>query len=92
MPSSSSPTVTSAPEARSREARRSPSPPRSARISQLSPDAVKEELACWFYSLGKVSRLISDYKHGNAGKPDTWFDLGIYAMMSRRLQEVGHWP
>lgn len=57
-----------------------------------APEAVKEELACWFYSLGKVSRLISDYKQGQAGKPDTWFDLSVYSMMARRLQQVGRWP
>lgn len=57
-----------------------------------APDAVKMELACWFYALGKVSRLISDYKKGEPGKPDSWFDLSVYATMARRLQEVGRWP
>lgn len=53
---------------------------------------VQLELACWFYALGKISRLISDYKAGRIGKADTWFDLTIYAMMARRIQEVGSWP
>lgn len=57
-----------------------------------APDAVRQELACWFYALGKVSRLISDYKQGNSGKPDTWFDLSVYAKMARRLQQSGTWP
>lgn len=57
-----------------------------------APDAVKQELACWFYALGKVSRLISDYRQGKSGKPDTWHDLTVYSMMARRLQETGRWP
>lgn len=57
-----------------------------------APDAVKLELAVWFYILGKVSRLVSDYKAGKAGKPDTWFDISVYAMMGRRIQETGDWP
>lgn len=55
-------------------------------------DAVKQELACWFYTLGKVARLISDYKQGRSGKPDTWHDITVYSMMARRLQETGRWP
>lgn len=55
-------------------------------------DAVKMELACWFYALGKVSRLISDYKQGRPGKADSWHDLRVYAMMAARLQETGQWP
>jgi len=57
-----------------------------------APEPVKLELACWFYALGKISRLISDYKQGKQGKPDTWFDLSVYAMMARRIQETGEWP
>lgn len=57
-----------------------------------APDPVKLELACWFYALGKVSRLISDYRQGKHGKPDTWFDLGVYSMMARRIQQTGEWP
>jgi hypothetical protein len=57
-----------------------------------APESVKMEMACWFYALGKIARLISDYQRGEKGKPDTWFDLGIYTRMARRLQEVGRWP
>lgn len=57
-----------------------------------APEAVKLELACWFYALGKISRLISDYKAGKPGKADTWFDLTVYSMMARRIQETGRWP
>ena len=57
-----------------------------------APEPVKLEMACWFYALGKISRLISDYKQGNHGKADTWFDLSVYATMARRIQETGSWP
>lgn len=57
-----------------------------------APDAVKQEMACWFYALGKISRLVSDYKQGKPGKVDTWHDLTVYSMMARRLQAVGRWP
>lgn len=57
-----------------------------------APEPVKLEMACWFYALGKISRLISDYKQGDAGKADTWFDLGVYSTMARRIQETGRWP
>ena len=55
-------------------------------------DAVKQEMACWFYALGKISRLVSDYKQGKPGKGDTWHDLTVYSMMARRLQATGRWP
>lgn len=54
--------------------------------------AVFQEMACWFYVLGKVSRLISDYRAGRSGKADTWHDISVYSMMARRLQECGRWP
>lgn len=53
---------------------------------------VAQELGCWFYLLGKSGRLISNYQQQQPGKPDTWFDIGIYAKMARRIQEVGRWP
>lgn len=55
-------------------------------------EPVKLELAVWFYALGKISRLISDYKAGRPGKADTWFDLAVYAQMGRRIQATGRWP
>jgi hypothetical protein len=54
--------------------------------------AVAQELGCWFYTLGKGGRLISDYQQRRSGKPDTWFDKTIYSMMARRIQQVGRWP
>lgn len=55
-------------------------------------DAVKQELACWFYMQGKIARLVSDYQHHRSGKADTWFDAVVYGMMARRLQVAGRWP
>lgn len=62
------------------------------RVPEGASDAVKQEIACWFYTLGKVARLVSDYNQGKPGKPDTWHDLTVYSMMARRLQATGRWP
>jgi hypothetical protein len=55
-------------------------------------DAIKQELAVWFYAQGKAARLVSDYQQQRPGKADTWHDLTVYSMMARRLQESGNWP
>jgi hypothetical protein len=61
--------------------------------SQSQPGLpVQMELACWFYLLGKVARLVSDYLSHRPGKPDTWHDITVYSMMARRIQETGQWP
>lgn len=57
-----------------------------------APDAIKQEMSIWFYVLGKVSRLISDYKQKRQGKADTWHDITVYSMIARRIQEHGRWP
>jgi hypothetical protein len=57
-----------------------------------APDSVLMELGCWFYMQGKVARLVSDYKQKRPGKPDTWFDATVYALMARRIQDTGIWP
>lgn len=56
------------------------------------PEEVSQELAVWLYLLGKVARLVSDYKAGRPGKSDTLFDACVYSMMARRLQAVKRWP
>jgi hypothetical protein len=53
---------------------------------------VVTELACWLYTLGKVSRLVSDYQAQRPGKADTWHDITFYSFMARRIQETGRWP
>lgn len=55
-------------------------------------DAVKQELAVWFYVQGKAARLVSDYQQQREGKDDTWHDISVYSMMARRLQATGRWP
>jgi hypothetical protein len=58
--------------------------------AQAAP--VGTELACWFYVLGKVARLLSDYMAKRPGKADTWHDICVYGMMARRIQDHGRWP
>jgi hypothetical protein len=60
--------------------------------SHASTMPVMTELACWFYVLGKVARLVSDYMAERPGKSDTWHDVTFYSMMARRIQETGRWP
>lgn len=55
-------------------------------------DPVSQEIATWLYALGKISRLISDYRAGRPGNADSWHDLTVYALMARRIQAVGAWP
>ena len=57
-----------------------------------APDAVLQELGCFFYLQGKIARLISDYKQKKPGKADTLHDITVYSMMIRRLQDAGRWP
>jgi hypothetical protein len=56
------------------------------------PDALLQELGCFFYLQGKIARLISDYKQKRPGKADTLHDISVYAMMMRRLQQTKNWP
>lgn len=56
------------------------------------PDALLQELGCFFYLQGKIARLISDYKHKRPGKEDTLLDISVYTFMIRRLQATGSWP
>lgn len=55
-------------------------------------DVVGKEAAVWFYVLGKVARLVSDYLAKRTGKADTWHDITFYSMMARRIQQTGRWP
>lgn len=57
-----------------------------------SHDKIGREVAVWFYILGKVARLVSDYLAQRPGKPDTWHDITFYSMMARRIQKTGRWP
>lgn len=61
-------------------------------LAEARAAPIGTELACWFYVLGKVARLVSDYMAKRAGKADTWHDITFYSMMARRIQETGRWP
>lgn len=52
---------------------------------------VGQELGIAFYLLGKTSRLFGAYERGRLPSDDTWFDIGIYAKMARRVREAGEW-
>lgn len=54
--------------------------------------ALGKEISVWFYTMGKICRLVSDYHRQKPGKPDTWHDITVYSMMARRIQETGRWP
>lgn len=53
--------------------------------------AAGQEMAIAFYVLGKVARLLGAYEQGRMPSEDTWFDLGIYPKMVRRIRETGTW-
>lgn len=55
-------------------------------------DAYAAELGIAFYILGKVSRVIAAVKEGRRPSGDTWVDIGVYARMAQRVQQVGSWP
>lgn len=59
----------------------------------IDPDIVTdEEIGIAFYALGKIARVISAIGSGSAPSDDTWHDITVYAMMVRRVREVGSWP
>lgn len=63
------------------------------KVEELRNDLpVGTEIAVWFYTLGKVARLLSDYLAKRPGKGDTWHDITFYSMMARRIQSSGGWP
>lgn len=53
--------------------------------------AIGQEVAVAFYALGKVARLFGAYTQGRLPSDDTWYDLGVYARMGRRIRETGGW-
>ena len=52
----------------------------------------KQALACWFYLLGKVARMVSNFKRRDWPKQDTVHDARVYLMMIQRLADRGRWP
>jgi hypothetical protein len=53
--------------------------------------AIGMEMACAFYSLGKISRMFGQYSQGQPAQDDHWFDLTVYANMARTIRETGDW-
>lgn len=51
-----------------------------------------QEMACMFYTLGKVARAVAAYREKRLPSEDTLHDIVVYAMMARRIREVGGWP
>jgi len=50
-----------------------------------------QELAIWFYVLGKVARLVGGYAQGELPDIDSWYDLRIYGGMAEHVREKGGW-
>lgn len=50
-----------------------------------------QELAIWFYVLGKVARLTGGYAQGVRPDVDSWEDLLVYSAMAHRVRERGAW-
>lgn len=51
-----------------------------------------KEMACAFYLLGKVGRMMEAYAKGESPSADCWFDATVYAMMARRIRRTEQWP
>lgn len=49
------------------------------------------QLACAFYALGKVARVIGAIAGGRAPQADSWYDLRIYGTMGLKTLETGRW-
>ena len=47
------------------------------------------QMACAFYILGKVARLISTPQGGHA--EDSMYDIMIYATMMQKIRATGTW-
>jgi hypothetical protein len=58
----------------------------------MQTEAVGMEMACAFYALGKIGRIVSSYAAGKLPKEDSWHDMGVYARMAQRIRETGRWP
>jgi len=50
-----------------------------------------QEMACWFYELGKVARAFGAMAHGRIPNADTPHDAGVYARIIQVIRERGKW-
>jgi len=55
------------------------------------PNGVGVEIACWFYALGKLARMMGAYTEHRMPDVDTIYDLRIYASMALKVRETGRW-
>lgn len=55
-------------------------------------DGYLQELAVWFYEVGKLGRALVALQNGTTPSDDTVLDVGYYAMMMRRMRQNGQWP
>lgn len=61
-------------------------------FDRMPPGVTGDEIAIAMYVVGKASRLIEGYSHGEKPTADTWDDIACYANMARWVRQVGHWP
>lgn len=55
-------------------------------------DSLCAQAGIAFYALGKIHRILSAVDRGEHPSYDSWFDLGVYAKMAQRVQDMGGWP
>lgn len=67
-----------------------------AETMNMDPGAMDDEwfteLGIAFYAAGKVARIMGAIKERRRPSYDSWTDLGVYARMGQRVQQVGGWP
>ena len=51
-----------------------------------------QQLAIYYFLLGKMARLKNALLKGEQASDDTWQDITCYAMMGRKIQQHDGWP
>lgn len=51
-----------------------------------------QQLAVYYFLLGKMARLKTALLKGEPASDDTWLDITCYAMIARKVQASGAWP
>lgn len=60
-------------------------------MPQSAAEIEGQELAIWFYVLGKVARQVGSYAQGEVPDIDSWDDTWFYSMMAEHVREFGYW-
>lgn len=55
-------------------------------------DEEAQELACYFYLVGKMGRWADALARHKRVSDDTLHDIGVYVRMAQRIRSVGGWP